>query len=64
MWPFHIQLYLISLFLKAFYVPGVLSACTTVHCVQAWSLWIPEDGVGSSGTAVIDGCEPPCQCWE
>ena len=23
-----------------------------------------EKGVGSSGTGVTDGCEPPCKCWE
>ena len=54
----------LSLFKSLFYVPGVLSACTTVHCVQACSLWKPEDSVGSSGTAVMDGCEPPGGCWE
>lgn len=24
----------------------------------------PENGVGSSGTGVPDGCDPPCECWE
>ena len=24
----------------------------------------PEEGIGSPGTGVTDGCEPPCGCWE
>lgn len=43
--PFHVQLYLISLFKSPFYMPEVLSACMAVHHVQAWSLWKPEDGM-------------------
>lgn len=42
---------------------GVLLACTSVHqCI-----WYPqrlEDGTGSPGTGVADGCEPICGCCE
>lgn len=24
----------------------------------------PEGGIGSSGTGVNEGCEPPCEYWE
>jgi hypothetical protein len=27
-------------------------------------LWGLEEGVGSHGTGVTGGCEPPCGCWE
>jgi E3 ubiquitin-protein ligase NEDD4 len=23
-----------------------------------------EEGIGSPGIGVIDGCKPPCSCWE
>ena len=30
----------------------------------AWCLHRSEEGTKSSATAVMDGCEPPCGCWE
>jgi hypothetical protein len=27
-------------------------------------VYTPEESMGSSGSTVITGCEPPCGCWE
>lgn len=34
------------------------------ECIWAWSTWRSEEGVRSLGTRVIDGWEPPCECWK
>lgn len=43
---------------------GIFPACVSVHYLCARCLWRPEEGLGFSGTAVTDGCKPPCGCWE
>ena len=42
----------------------ILPACMSVHRVLPGALRRPEEGVGSPGTGITDGCEPPCGCWE
>lgn len=27
-------------------------------------MWKPEEGLGSPGTRVREGCEPPFGCWD
>lgn len=39
-------------------------ACVYVHHVYACCLHRSGKGVGSSGTGVLDGCEPLCRCQE
>jgi hypothetical protein len=41
-----------------------MSACMYI-CVPHgfWCLWGPEEGIGSPGTGVTDGCELLCGCW-
>lgn len=39
-----------------------LHACLSATCMQCQGR--PEEGVGSSGTAVTDGCKMPCGCWQ
>lgn len=34
------------------------------HYLHAWSLQRSEEDIGSSGTGIIDGYEPPRGCWE
>ena len=41
-----------------------LPACMHVYHMYAWCLKMPEGGIRSSGTGVMDGSEPPCWCWE
>ena len=43
---------------------GVLLACKPVYHMHAWCFWKPEEGIGSPGAGVTNGCEPPCGCWE
>lgn len=38
----------------------VLSKCKFLHHVGVWYLQWPEEGIGSPGTGVAEGCEPPC----
>jgi hypothetical protein len=40
-------------------------------CVCVWSLELMylmslevREGIAYPGIRVIDGCEPPCQCWK
>lgn len=42
-----------------FYVYGCFVWCVSVYHFGAWYLWKPEEGVGSPGAGVPDGCEPP-----
>lgn len=37
-----------------------------MFCLQSHARcpWKPEEGVGSSVTGVMDGCEVPCECWD
>lgn len=42
---------------------GVLSACLYVHYVHAWCLWRSEEGIGSPGTGIMDGCETLYGYW-
>lgn len=39
---------------------SALPACMCVHSMHVWGLRRSEEGVGSPGTGVTDGCEPPC----
>jgi hypothetical protein len=39
-----------------------MHAC--LYHMRAWCWQRPQEGVGSSGTEVTDGCESPCGCWE
>lgn len=43
---------------------NVLPACMSVYHVTACCWRKSEEGFGSSGTEDVDGCEPPCRCWE
>ena len=36
----------------------------SVHYVPVLCHWRPEEGIGSPGIGVTDGCELPCGCWE
>lgn len=36
---------------------GVLPACVSGHHLRLWFLLRQEEGIGSSRTAVLDGCE-------
>ena len=36
----------------------------SVHQMCAWCPRWAEEGVGSPGTGVIDGCKPSCGCWD
>lgn len=37
---------------------AVLLTCVYVCYVYAWCFWRSGEGIGSSGTGVMDGCEP------
>jgi hypothetical protein len=39
----------------------VLPVYVYMHHMCACCLWRPEEGIGSSGTGVADGCELPCR---
>ena len=41
----------------------MLLAYMSMYHMHAWCQR-SEEGVGSPGTWVTDGCEPPCRCWE
>ena len=60
---YHFILFLkISLFILCVYVyvDQHVYLCTAyIQCLQG-----PEESVGSSGTGVIDGCEPSCEFWK
>lgn len=43
---------------------SVLLTCMFVHCMYVWGLWKLEEGSGSPGTGVMEGCELPHGCWE
>lgn len=43
---------------------NVLPLCLYVHYMLTWCPQRSEEGVGSSGTRVIDGFELPCGGWE
>lgn len=36
----------------------VFLACISVPYLYSWCLWMSEEGIGSPGTGVEDGCEP------
>lgn len=42
---------------------SIMSTCMSPH-VCAWCLQISEKGVRYPESVVIDGCEPPSECWE
>lgn len=55
---------LFLIYSKSFRFPECVSpACLYVHHMHAWCPWMPEKGVGSPGTRVVDGCELRCRCW-
>ena len=35
-----------------------------MYTVYAWYPQRPEEDIGSPGTGVTDGCEPPCGSWK
>ena len=41
-----------------------LRAWLSLHLLYDWCLQSPEEGIGSPGAGVTDGCEPLCECWE
>ena len=43
---------------------SVLPACMYVYHMYAWCQWRPEEGIGSPGTGVLDGCEALYECWD
>ena len=45
---------------------SVFPLCMSVRHVhvRTWYPWRPAEGVGSSGTGVIDSCKVPCGCQE
>jgi hypothetical protein len=49
--------------MASFMCAGTLSVCMSVYRIPAECPRRPE-AVGSFGTRVRDGCEPPCGCWE
>lgn len=45
----------------------VLPVCTCLYLTFVPGAWFPqrpEEGVGSPGTGVTDGCQLPCGFWE
>jgi hypothetical protein len=42
----------------------VLLTCMYVYHVCPWCLQKSEEGIGFSSTGLVDGREPPCECWE
>lgn len=48
--------------LYSFVRASVTAAWVFVHQVCAWYWMKAEEGVGSPGTGVIGGYEPPCGC--
>lgn len=47
-----------------FYGLSALSACVSVYHMHAGCLWRSEEGNGSPGAGIVDGCESPHKCWE
>jgi hypothetical protein len=45
------------------FIFSVFPICINEHYVCLIPLR-SEEGIGSPGTGVIDGCESPCGCWE
>lgn len=43
---------------------GVLAVCTFVHHLHAYCPWRPEESMGSPGTGIMDGYEPPCDAGD
>lgn len=43
---------------------NVLCLCMFVYHVHVCSLWRPQEGVRSREAGLLDGCAPPCGCWE
>jgi hypothetical protein len=42
----------------------VLNTCMSVYHLCAWNPRKPEEGIGSPGSIITEGCEQPCGCWE
>lgn len=59
-----VEPYFISLLGICFMCIGALAAHMSVHHLCAECTERTEDGVGSSGNVVTDGCEPPHGFWE
>lgn len=59
--------FLSFLFLKIFFNCmhlSVLLEYINMHCICFWFPWRWEEGIGTPGTLVTDGCELPFRCWE
>ena len=52
-------------YLKPYFMyVNVLPTCVHVYHMYDWYLSKSEKGTGSSGTLVIEDCEPPPRYWE
>lgn len=47
-----------------FFLMSIFHARMCLHPVCAWCQQRSEEGLGSLGIVVTDGCEPACGCWE
>lgn len=62
-WRRRLVFFLICILL--FYVYECLACMfVCVSCVGTWGPGVTEEGVRSPGTGVMNGCEPPCGCWD
>lgn len=43
---------------------AILPICISVHDLNAWCPWSPEEGCGFPENDVPNICEQPCGCWE
>jgi hypothetical protein len=41
-----------------------MSVWQHVHHVYVWYMYTSEERVRFPGTGIVDGCKPPCGCWE
>jgi hypothetical protein len=50
----------VCVFVRTHMLPTAMS----MYYVHSWCLQRPEEDAGSSGTGVMNGCDPPCGCQE
>jgi hypothetical protein len=60
----HWALQLVLILFIDFMCISVLSACISVYHMHVLYVQRSEAGTESSGSRVIDRCDPPCVCWE
>lgn len=57
--------FLFALVFKSYlFIIVCLPACMYMHDVHAWCSHESVESIGSLGTEVRSGHEPPCGCWE